>query len=193
MKNQKKMSFKRVKSRSTSVNLNKIKLIRSLFAVKLSKEITVKTLLIHIDESSINKFVKTNYSWGCKGKPIEWKNSSFTGSISWILAICSNGSWLCMLVSNIIDSVSFIWFINILSNWIKSNDNFKNNEVAIMLDNWSVHKSQLSQILFKKHTFKILYILAYSGELAPIEMSFSLLKRNQSSSNKNQSVKLFFK
>ena len=62
-----------------------------------------------------------------------------------------------------------------------------------MLDNWSVHKSQLSQILFKKHTFKILYILAYSEELAPIEMSFSLLKRNQSSSNKNQSVKLFIR
>ena len=71
MKNQMKMSFKRVKSRPTSVNLNKIKLIKSLFVVKLSKEITMKTLLINVDESSINRFVKTNYSWGCKGKPIE--------------------------------------------------------------------------------------------------------------------------
>ena len=62
-----------------------------------------------------------------------------------------------------------------------------------MFDNWSEYKSQLSQILFKKHTFKILYILAYNEELAPIEMSFSLLKRNLSESNKNQSVKLFFR
>ena len=193
MKNQMKMSFKRVKSRPTSVNLNKIKLIRSLFAVKLSKEIIVKTLLINVDESSINRFVKTNYSWGCKGKPIEWKNSSFTGSINWILAICSNGSWLCMLASNTIDSMSFIWFINILSNWLKSNDNFEYNDVVIMLDNWSVHKSQLSQNFIKKHTFKILYIPAYSPELAPVEMSFSLLKRNLSESNKNESVKLSFR
>ena len=53
-----------------------------------------------------------------------------------------------------------------------------------MLDNWSVHKSQLSQNFIKKHTFKILYIPAYSPELAPVEMSFSLLKRNLSESNK---------
>ena len=62
-----KMSFKRVKSRPTNVNHHKIKLVRSLFAVKLSKEITVKTLLINIDESSINRFAQINYSWDCKG------------------------------------------------------------------------------------------------------------------------------
>ena len=82
MKTKMKMSFKRVKSRPTNVNLEKIDKIRSLFAVKLSKEITSNTLLINIDETSINRFVKTNYSWGYKGKPIESRNASFTGSIS---------------------------------------------------------------------------------------------------------------
>ena len=48
--------------------------IRSLFAVVLSKEINLKTLLINIDESSINRFVKTYYSWGYKGKPIKLNN-----------------------------------------------------------------------------------------------------------------------
>ena len=163
MKNQKKMSFKRVKSRSTSVNLNKIKLIRSLFVIKLSKEITVKTLLINIDESSINRLVKTNYSWDCKEDPIKWKISSFTGSISWILEICSNGSWLYILSNNTIDFISFIWFIKILNNWLKSNDNFEYYDI-IMLDNWYKHKSQLSKNLFIKHTFKILYIPTYSLE-----------------------------
>ena len=78
MINQMNISFKRVRSRPTSVNINKIKLIRSLLAVKLSKEITVKALLINIDESSVNRFVKTNYSWIFKEKPIEWINSLFT-------------------------------------------------------------------------------------------------------------------
>ena len=40
MKTKMKMSFKRVKSRPTNINLEKIDKIRSLFAVKLSKEIT---------------------------------------------------------------------------------------------------------------------------------------------------------
>ena len=45
--------------------------------------------------------------------------------------------------------------------------------------------NQFSQNLFKKHTLKILYIPAYNTKLAPVEMRFSLLKRNLSESNKN--------
>ena len=82
MKRRLQLSFKRVKLRSTNINLQKINRIRSLFAVKLSKEISTDTLLINIDESSINRDVKTNYSWGYKGETIDVKNSSFSGSIS---------------------------------------------------------------------------------------------------------------
>ena len=75
MKRKLQLSFKRVKSRPTSINLHKINRIRSLFAVKLAKEISTDTLLINIDESSINRDVKTNYSRGYKGETIEVKNS----------------------------------------------------------------------------------------------------------------------
>ena len=73
MKRKLQLSFKRVKSRPTNINLQKINRIRSHFAVKLSKEISTDTLLINIDESSINRDVKTNYSWGYKGETIEAK------------------------------------------------------------------------------------------------------------------------
>ena len=99
MKTKMKISFKKVKSRPTNIDLEKIDKIKSLFAVKLSKEITSNTLLINIDETSINRFVKTNYSWGYKLKPIESRNTSFTESINWVLAICWNGSWLWFLVN----------------------------------------------------------------------------------------------
>ena len=72
------------------IAIEMLKQVPSCFT-NISKEINMKTLLINIDESSINRFVKTNNSWGYKGKPIKWNNSLFTGSISWILAICSNG------------------------------------------------------------------------------------------------------
>ena len=38
--------------------------------------------MINIDESSFNREVKTQYSWGIKGNPVEVKNQSFTGSMS---------------------------------------------------------------------------------------------------------------
>ena len=71
MKDWMSMSYKKVKSRPSNINIQKIDKIRSLFAVKLSKEITFNSRLINIDESSINRFVKSNYSWGYKGKPVE--------------------------------------------------------------------------------------------------------------------------
>ena len=150
-------------------------------------------MLINIDESSINRFVKTNYSWGYKGKPIEWRNALFTGSISWVLAIWSNGFWLWFLTSKTIDGKTFIWFLKTLNNWLKLNGDFGYNETLIILDNWSVHKSQLTKRLLKKLSYKVFYIPAYSPEFAPVEMSFSLLKNALSESNKNESIKLSFK
>ena len=76
------MSYKRVKSRPINFNLKKINNIKSLFAVKYLKEVSTETLMINVDESSLNREIKSNYSWSIKGKSIETKNISFTGSIS---------------------------------------------------------------------------------------------------------------
>ena len=71
MKNKANLSFKRVKSRPNSIDMDRIKSIRSLFSIKFAKIVTWKTLLINVDESSINRIVKTSYSWGLKGLPKE--------------------------------------------------------------------------------------------------------------------------
>ena len=144
MKTQMRLSFKRVKSHPNNVNLQKIESIRKLLAVTHSKSISKNTLLINIDESSINRSVKTLYSWSFRGVSNEKKNSSFSGSTSWVLAICSNGFWICFLLNRIIDSDNFTWFIKILHHWLKTNDNFGYDEVFILFDNWSIHKSEVT-------------------------------------------------
>ena len=60
------ISYKKVKSRQISININKIKMIRNLFAVKFSQFISKDTLLINNDESSINRNTKLQYSWDLK-------------------------------------------------------------------------------------------------------------------------------
>ena len=71
MKFQMKLNYKRVKSRPKGVDMERINSIRNLFAIKFANFISKETLLINTDESSINRDVKSNYSWGFKGFPIE--------------------------------------------------------------------------------------------------------------------------
>ena len=66
MKTDLNMSYKRVKSSPTNINLKKINNIRSLFAVKYLKEVSTETLMINVDEFSLNREIKSNYSWVSK-------------------------------------------------------------------------------------------------------------------------------
>ena len=78
MKEKLKLSFKRVKSRSNSINFDKINSMRRLFSIKFPKFIDANTLVINIDEASINRNTKNNYSWG-------WEESQTKFEILYLL------------------------------------------------------------------------------------------------------------
>ena len=63
----------RVKICPNNANLQKIHMIRGLYAVKLSKSISNNTLLVNIDESLINRKNKNSLSWSFKDVPTEKK------------------------------------------------------------------------------------------------------------------------
>ena len=64
MKNKLNLSYKKVKPRPNNIDMNKLKLIRALFAFKFAKLLNEDTLIINIDQSSINRHIKSNRSWG---------------------------------------------------------------------------------------------------------------------------------
>ena len=117
-----KLSYKKVKSRPNSVNWKKIKTARELFAVEFIKVIKHNTLMINIDETSFNRHMKINYSWGVKGYPVEAKNSPFSGSVSAWMATLSNGSFIAMLTNETINSHKFRLFLRQLHRWLKNNE-----------------------------------------------------------------------
>ena len=180
MKNGVNLSFKKVKSRPRNIDLLKIKATRNLFAIKFSKIISEKLLLINIDESSINRSVKNAYSWGVKGYPIECQNSVISGSASMIMAICSNGAWITLVTNETINSGNFTWFLKILADWLHSHNYFGYNRAMLLLDNWSIHKSSSTVIVLQSFSFITLFIPAYSPEFAPVEQWFSIIKKNLS-------------
>ena len=79
MKTHANFSFKQVKSRPSSMDLEKLKYVRILFKVEFLKQVTSDTLIINIDESSINRHIKPNCSWSFKGLISEVINSSYSG------------------------------------------------------------------------------------------------------------------
>ena len=167
MKSEANLSFKRVKSRPRNIDLLKISATRNLFAIKFSKIISEKLLLINIDESSINRGVKNAYSWGLKGYPIECQNSVIAGSASMIMAICSNGAWLTLVTNEMIDSNNFTWFLKILADWLHSHNYFGYSHAILLLYNFSIHKSSSTMMVLKSFNFITLFIPAYSPDFAP--------------------------
>ena len=190
MKNELKLTYKRVKPRPNNIDFSKIRSARVLFAVKFTQAVTTETLVINIDESSINRNLKNNYSWSMRGEINEAKNSPFVGSLSLVTAICSNGWWITMLTNETIDSTKFIVFIENLNWWLIDHSNFNYSNVLIILDNWSIHKSKETLFKLKKINWKIIYLPAYSPMLAPVEMYFGILKAKLRRIQSKEVVKL---
>ena len=186
LKDEMKCSFKRVKPRPSNININKV------HAIRFSQEISLNTLIINIDESSINRHIKCNFSWSLKGISKEAINSPFSGFISLIMAIWSNGAWMAYMTNQSIDGNKFSTFLSNLSKWIKNSKNFGYDNVIIILDNSSVHKTKEVKSRFSKMKAKVLYLAPYSPQFAPIEMYFGLLKRYlwRISENKNKRISI---
>ena len=102
------LSFRRISTRPSNIEFDQINWIEISIQSKSIKKIAKKsTLLINVDESSLNRGMKIKYFWGLKGHPLEIQNSSFTGSVNIIMAICSNRAWINYVINETTDSAIF--------------------------------------------------------------------------------------
>ena len=111
LKNKLSFSFKRCSSRPITLNWKILKLKKILFLVRLCKMINRHSILANIDESSFSRNTKTNYSWSRKGEPSNWSTILFSGSISIVSAILSNGISVTGAMTGTMDQDVFIEFI----------------------------------------------------------------------------------
>ena len=190
MKNELNYSFKRIKSRLNNIDMKKIKSIISLYLIKLNQSITSNTLVINVDESSLNRHIKYNYSWSMKGIPWEVKNSPFVGSASLCLAICSNGTWILLITNETINTNKFVLFLSNLNSWLKSNRNFGYEEVLLIMDNCKYHKTKETKLKLIDCSYKVIYLPPYTPQWAPIENAFGIIKKILIKRNKESSINL---
>ena len=177
MKNDLILTFKKSLTRPNNVDFNRVKALRSMFWVDFADLLKDKSLIINIDEWTISRSTKINYSWSIKGGNKEVKNSPFIGSLSIILAILSNGKWFLLATDNTINSNIFCHFIKKLEYWVFKNNIFGFEKALWILDNCSSHKSKFAYKILKNTNFRIHFLPVYSPDLAPVEMCFAYLKR----------------
>ena len=114
-----KYSYKKGCSVLYNIKLIELYLSKDCFCSELLKQINEKTLILNIDESSINRTIKQNYSW----LPIERSspiiNDKFLGKWTLILAISNNKSWFGMTIKNTVNSRIFAVFLILLNKILK--------------------------------------------------------------------------
>ena len=146
-----------------------------------------------MDQSSINRKIRSNRSWGFKRVEIESKNTNFSGSASIWMAILSNGGWLWLLTSENINSEKIVLFINRLALWLKNNDSLFYSDVILILDSYSIKKSTKVKLQFAKLNWEVLNLLVYSPIYASIENWFWLLMFYLKQNYKSEDTKINFK
>ena len=87
------LSFKKISSRPITYHDEVLKEARILFSIRYSQLPSHKTLLINVDEASIGRSCKIEYSWSHKGESHECQKISIVGSLKLILAVASSGVW----------------------------------------------------------------------------------------------------
>ena len=187
------LTYKRVLSRPITADIPRVKLQRKLFSIQTIQAINSKILIANCDEWTLNRNTKLNYSWSRVGSNKETKNSWLIGSISIIMTIFSNGCWFVMMTKSTTTSEVFIHFMTKMNEWLNKNNMFNYECLHLHLDNCPYHKSKETINYLRKTKLKVYFLPPYSPSLAPIELAFGLIKRKLKRKSKGSKLYLHSK
>ena len=177
MKNDVNLSYKRCSSRPSSINIDRINLLRKIFWINFADIIDNNALIANWDEWSITRNTKLNYSWSKSSFNQEFLNKSFAGNKSIIMTIFANGWWFVLISNSNTNAEIFEFYLKKLNCWLVSKDLFGYQKLWLTLDNWSYHKGKKIVKLMRSFNWNTLFLPPYSPSLAPIELAFGYLKK----------------
>ena len=171
------LSYKKGCPRPSYVDISKTSMLRILYSVRFARAKKDDFLFINIDESSFSNDVWNERSWLKRGINCEIINKRFKVSVSLVLAITSDGDYYGALLKSRLNSDSFTCFLSNIDEWIKEHQMAEDQNIILILDNCSIHRSKTTLNEMKQSRKKIWFIPPYSPSLAPVELAFARLKR----------------
>ena len=167
----------KVSKRPNNIDLGKLSLTRSLFAIKFAKLFENNIVIANVDEWSMNYKSSDCYSWRKRRSNGDLRALPFKGSISIILWIFSNGTYFLAIIQNTVNSSILCQYLQIIEDWINKTLAFKDKRIVFLLDNWPIHRSKQAANTMKRSKMDFMFLPGYSPQLAPIELSFNTFKK----------------
>ena len=127
---------------------------------------------------------------GVRGSSRAIWNIKFSKSASIISWICSNGLSLNAILDRTITSEIFLEFLESLLCFVIRKSSYKSHQIVLILDNWSIHKTNSVKNWAKNNSIDLFYIPPYTPELACVETYFAILKKRVSQYETNRAVDL---
>ena len=184
------MRYKKCKPRPITLDLERQNLLKMIFSIKIIQKMKERKLLINVDEATIGRNTKSEYSWSERGSSRAIWNIKFSKSASIISWIYSNGLSLNAISDRTITSEIFLEFLESLLCFVIRKSSYKSHQIVLILDNWSIHKTNSVKNWAKNNSIDLFYIPPYTPELACVETYFAILKKRVSQYETNRAVDL---
>ena len=123
-----------------------------------------------------NKETKSWYSWIPKGRTSAIINQTIVGSVNMIAAFCSNGSFICSLYHDTVNSDVFCDFIKLLKYSLSKLKIDLQSQTVFILDNASYHRSAQTVEWLRYYQICVEFLPPYCPTLAPVETLFKYIK-----------------
>ena len=162
------LSFKKGSSRRVDLNIDKMRYSKSLFTIEFIKSLSEADIILNLDESTISRSTKWEYSWLKTGENGRIHNDRFSNSVN-VISVASNSGWTFTgLWHTTTTRHIFINFLKSLKEFIQTKLKIPTQRMIMILDNASVHQCKESRAYMEESGWKVIFIPSYSPELAPI-------------------------
>ena len=171
-------NYKKGSSRPLIRKSETLKYLQSIYSWRILEDMRSDRVLVNVDESSYSRSIKTNYTWLPIGSAHPVLNINWTGRISVIFGLISNGDWIWMTAGGTTKTFDYWIFLMLLSKYIKILFRGQATSIKLLVDNASIHVSSKSKLICSHYGFEINTLPPYSPNLAPVELVFALSKKS---------------
>ena len=133
-------------------------------------------VIINVNESSVDRSVKNQYSWLPKDENSPILNDNVKGKTTLILGSWSTGEWFSVVMVDIIDSLKFCVFLNLLENIINKSTAKIEDFPTVVLNNARTHPLKLTKRVIEHLPYGVRFSAPYWPEVAPVKQAFQKIK-----------------
>ena len=132
---------------------------------------------MNIDEATVGRQTKENYSWLIRGAPGSIKNISFSGSMNIISAISSTGASYSAIKTGATNAAIFVCYLKKLLNSVVNLEGIPITRILLIFDNAPSHQAKSVLKYLEESRIQYNFLPQYSPELAPVDKFFALMKQ----------------